>query len=188
MTTIVGISGSVRKGSYNGALLRAASELTPKGCVLELASIESIPLYNGDLEATQGIPEPVSTLKDQIAAADGLLIATPEYNNSVPGVLKNAIDWLSRPPADIPRVFRNRAVAITGATPGGAGTRMAQTAWLPVLRALGMRAWFGAQLYVGGAHKVFDESGDLIDEDIKERLRSYIARFVEFVTSARLSS
>ncbi len=186
MTTIVGISGSVRKGSYNGALLRAATTLTPEGCVLELASIKNIPLYNGDLETAEGIPESVSTLKDQIAEADGLLIATPEYNNSVPGVLKNAIDWLSRPPADIPRVFRNRAVAITGATPGGAGTRMAQTAWLPIFRALGMHPWFGAQLYVGGARKVFDESGNIVDESIKERLQSYIAGFVEFVTVARL--
>lgn len=188
MTTIVGISGSVRKGSYNGALLRAASELMPKGCVLELASIEGIPLYNGDMEAADGIPESVSTLKDQIAAADGLLIATPEYNNSVPGVLKNAIDWLSRPPADIARVFRNRAVAITGATPGGAGTRMAQTAWLPVFRALGMHAWFGAQLYVASAHKIFNESGDLIDEDMKKRLRSYLANFAEFAAGANTSS
>jgi chromate reductase, NAD(P)H dehydrogenase (quinone) len=188
MITIVGISGSVRKGSYNGALLRAARELTPQGCVLELASIEGIPLYNGDLEAAKGVPEQVSALKDQIAAADGLLITTPEYNNSIPGVLKNAIDWLSRPPADIPRVFRNRAVAIMGATPGGAGTRMAQTAWLPVFRALGMHAWFGAQLYVASARKAFNQSGELIDEDTKKRLRSYIAGFVEFVTAARLSS
>ncbi|MFQ5546049.1 MAG: NADPH-dependent FMN reductase [Acidiferrobacterales bacterium] len=186
MTTIIGISGSARKGSYNRALLQAATMVTPKGCVLELASIENIPLYNGDLEVAEGIPESVSTLKDQIAAADGLLIATPEYNNSVPGVLKNAVDWLSRPPADIPRVFRNRAVAITGATPGGAGTRMAQTAWLPIFRALGMHAWFGAQLYVSGAHKVFDESGNIVDESIKERLQSYIAGFVEFATAARL--
>jgi NAD(P)H-dependent FMN reductase len=162
--------------------------LTPKGCVLELTSIKNIPLYNGDLEAAEGIPESVSTLKDQIATADGLLIATPEYNNSVPGVLKNAIDWLSRPPADIPRVFRNRAVAITGATPGGAGTRMAQTAWLPIFRALGMHAWFGAQLYVGGAHNVFNESGDLIDEDLKKRLRSYITNFAEFASTANTSS
>lgn len=188
MTTIVGISGSARKGSYNSALLKAARELAPPGCELELASIEGIPLYNGDFEAAQGIPESVSSLKEQIAAADGILIATPEYNNSIPGVLKNAIDWLSRPPADIPRVFRNRAVAIIGATPGGAGTRLAQTAWLPVFRALGMHAWFGAHLYVASARKAFNESGDLIDEDIKERLRSYIANFAEFAAIADTSS
>ena len=118
MPTIIGLPGSVRQGSFNAALLRAAIELAPATIAIETASIAGIPLYNGDEEAAHGIPEPVRALKDRIAAADGLLLATPEYNNSIPGVFKNAIDWLSRPMSDIPRVFGGRAVALMGATPG----------------------------------------------------------------------
>ena len=102
MTAIVGISGSTRRGSFNSALLRAAAAAMPEGAELRIESIADIPLYNGDVEAQQGIPAPVARLKDAIAAADGLLLVTPEYNNSIPGVAKNAIDWLSRPPADVP--------------------------------------------------------------------------------------
>ncbi|MFQ6022134.1 MAG: NADPH-dependent FMN reductase [Acidiferrobacterales bacterium] len=183
MTTIIGIAGSVRNGSYNAALLRAAADVVPQGCVLEIASIKDIPLYNGDLEASQGIPGPVTELKDRIANAGGLLLVTPEYNNSLPGVLKNAIDWLTRPPTDIRRVFRDRSVGIIGTTPGALGTRLAQTAWLPVFRALGMRPWFGSQLYVGNASKVFDASGNLVEDDIRERLTAYMTGFAAFVAS-----
>src|SRR3954468_24207767 len=136
MTTIVGISGSLRRGSLNSSLLRAAVQATPAGVTLDVATIKGIPLYDGDVEAKEGVPDVVEKLKDRIAAADGLLLVTPEYNNSLPGVFKNAIDWLSRPPADIPRVFGNRPVAIMGASPGGFGTILAQESWLPVLRTL----------------------------------------------------
>ena len=105
MTKLIGISGSLRQGSFNSALLQAAAGLAPGGTELTIATIRGIPLYDGDLEAAEGIPEPVKALKEAIVAADGLLLATPEYNNSIPGVFKNAIDWLSRPPADIKRVF-----------------------------------------------------------------------------------
>lgn len=100
MTTIIGIAGSLRTGSLNAALLRAAVTLMPPGTRLDIASIKGIPLYDGDVEDHEGIPPTVTALKDQIAAADGLLLVTPEYNNAMPGVFKNAIDWLSRPPAD----------------------------------------------------------------------------------------
>lgn len=181
MTTIIGLAGSVRQKSYNAALLRAAAALAPSGCKVETDSIADIPLYNGDLEAREGIPRAVAGLKDRIASADGLLLATPEYNNSVPGVLKNAIDWLSRPPADIPRVFGDRPVAVIGATPGVGGTRLAQTAWLPVFRTLGAQFWFGGILYIAGAGKVFDASGELVDQDMKKRLQTFMAGFAEFI-------
>ena len=109
MARIVGIAGSFRRGSHNTALLRAARALAPAGTEVEIASIAGIPLYDGDLESERGIPEPVAALKDRIAAAEGLLLVTPEYNHSMPGVLKNAVDWLSRPPKDIPRVFGGQA-------------------------------------------------------------------------------
>lgn len=179
---LVGIAGSLRKGSYNASLLRAAAELAPTGTQVEIASIVGIPLYDGDLEAERGIPEPVTKLKDRIAAADGLLIVTPEYNNSLPGVLKNAIDWLTRPSRDIPRVFGDKPVAIMGATPGGGGTRLAQTAWLPVLRTLGTRAWFGKQLYVAKAGEVFDADGQLVDAKVAELLATFMAGFAAFVS------
>src|SRR5688572_7851803 len=151
MAKIVGVAGSLRRGSYNAALLRAAAAAVPAGSELQIASIRDIPLYDGDVELEQGVPQSVRSLKDQIAFADGLLLVTPEYNNSIPGVLKNAIDWLSRPPADIPRVFRNRAVAVMGATTGRGGTILAQAAFLPVFRTLGMRVWSGPRLYVSDA-------------------------------------
>lgn len=181
MTTIIGIAGSVRIASFNGALLRAATQLMPPSSQLRIATIKDIPLYDGDLEATEGIPAPVAALKDQIATADGLLLATPEYNNSIPGVLKNAIDWLTRPPADIPRVFHRRPVAVIGASPDGFGTILAQNAWLPVLHTLGTRPWFGGRLLVSRAASVFDAAGELADEKIKGQLQQFLQGFVAFV-------
>jgi chromate reductase len=183
MTKIVGVAGSLRAGSFNAALLRAAAELMPSGTSLEIASIKDIPLYDGDVEANQGIPPAVTALKDLIAGGDGLLLVTPEYNNAMPGVLKNAVDWLSRPPGDIPRVFGNRPIAITGASPGGFGTIMAQNAWLPVVRTLGMRPWFGGRLLVSRAGSVFNDAGQIVDEKIKAQLQQFVHGFVGFVKS-----
>jgi chromate reductase len=182
VTTIVGISGSLRRGSWNSALLRAAAELMPSGAELKIGSIEGIPLYNGDTEATEGIPSPVAELKSQIIAANGLLLATPEYNNSIPGVLKNAVDWLSRPAADIKTVFGGKAVAIMGASPGGFGTILSQNAWLPVLRTLGTKPWFGSRLMVSRAQAVFDEQGKIKDDALKKQLEQFLQGFVAFVS------
>ena len=120
----------------------------------------------------------MATLKDAIAAADGLLLVTPEYNNSIPGVLKNAIDWLSRPPADIGRVFGGKPVALMGASPGGFGTILAQNAWLPVLRTLGLELWSEGRLLVSRAQAVFSEDGTLSDPKIREQLRTFLQEFV----------
>jgi chromate reductase len=180
MMTIVGISGSLRAGSFNSALLRAALGLMPPGASLDIATIKGIPLYDGDVEVKQGIPEAVTTLKEKIAAADGLLLVTPEYNNSMPGVFKNAIDWLSRPPADIPRIFGGRPVAIIGASPGGFGTILAQNAWLPVIRTLGMQPWFGKRLMVSRAGQAFNEAGELIDDQVRTQLQQFLHGFAEF--------
>jgi len=166
-------------------LLRAAVEAVPAGSTIQIESIRDIPLYDGDVEAEQGIPQAVQQLKARIVAADGLLIVTPEYNNSMPGVLKNAIDWLSRPPADIPRVFRGRPVAIMGATPGQGGTLLSQAAWLPVVRTLGMRPWFEGRVNVSGAGKVFDTDGRVADDATRDRIRTFVEGFAGFVDSQR---
>ncbi len=185
MATIIGLSGSLRRGSFNTLLLRAAIEVQPAGTTIEIGSIRGIPLYDADVEAAEGIPAVVQELKARITAADGLLISTPEYNNSIPGVLKNAVDWLSRPDADIPRVFGGLPVAIIGATPGAGGTILSQAAWLPVLRRLGTAPWFGGRLIVSTAGKVFDEEGRLHDQTIRTRLETFVAGFAVFVTERR---
>lgn len=178
MAHLIGFSGSLRTGSYNSALLRAAAARVPSGSQLEIASIADVPLYNGDDEAAHGVPAAVMRLKDAIAAADGLVIATPEYNHSIPGVAKNAIDWLSRPPADIPRVFGGKPVALLGASPGGFGTILSQNAWLPVLRTLGASLWTGGTLMVSRAGQVFDDAGTIVDAKTEASLRQFVEGFV----------
>ena len=178
MTLLVGLSGSLRRHSYNSGLLRAAQAAMPAGSRLEIASIADVPLYNADLETKAGIPPAAAALKEAIAAADGVLLATPEYNNGIPGVFKNAIDWASRPPSDLPRVFGGKRFAIIGASPGGFGTILAQGAWLPVLRTLGAELWAGGRLTVAGAGKAFDAEGALIDEAVRSRLANFVAEYV----------
>jgi chromate reductase, NAD(P)H dehydrogenase (quinone) len=177
MTRILGISGSLRAGSFNTALLRAAQAVADASVELEIATLHGIPLYDGDLEQREGLPAAVTALKEKIVACDGVLLATPEYNNGIPGVFKNAIDWLSRPPADAPRVFAGRPFAVIGASPGGFGTILAQNAWLPVLRTLGVRHWTGGRLLVSRAQKVFDAAGAVQDEAVAQQLAKFLADF-----------
>jgi chromate reductase, NAD(P)H dehydrogenase (quinone) len=186
MTNILGISGSLRAHSFNAGLLRTAAQVMPDGAALEIATIRGIPLYDADVENSQGLPEVVTALKAKVAQADGLLIVTPEYNNSIPGVFKNAIDWLSRPDSDIPHVFGNRPVAVIGASPGGFGTILSQNAWLPVLRTLKTRTWFGGRMMVSRAGKVFSDVGDLTDDATRASLRDFMRGFVEFIGKAKI--
>jgi chromate reductase, NAD(P)H dehydrogenase (quinone) len=183
MPRILGISGSLRRGSYNTALLNAAVSPLEEGTELEIGSIRGIPLYDGDVEASEGLPQTVQDLKARVIACDGLLLVTPEYNNGIPGVFKNAIDWMSRPSADIPKVFGNRPVAVIGASPGPFGTLMAQDAWLPTLRMLRARPWFVGRLVVPRASHVFNDAGELVDEAVRSQLRDFLRGFAHFIQS-----
>lgn len=184
---LVGIAGSLRQGSFNASLLRAATRMMPEGARLTIHTIEGIPLYNADDEKASGIPEAVKALKDAIASSDGLLIATPEYNNSIPGVLKNTLDWLTRPPSDIERVFHGRPVALIGASAGGFGTILSQNAWLPVLRTLRADFWSGGRLMVSRAGDAVDDSGELADEKARDKLRTFVEDFAKHAASRRFA-
>jgi NAD(P)H-dependent FMN reductase len=187
MTRILGISGSLRAGSFNTALLRAAAQAAGDGIELDAATLHGIPLYDGDAEASAGEPDAVAILKRKILASDGVLLVTPEYNNGIPGVFKNAIDWLSRPSpvGDIPRVFGGRPVALIGASPGGFGTILSQNHWLPVLKTLGVQLWAGNRLMVSRAGSVFDAQGNLVDDKVRGQLAGFVLGFAAFAASAR---
>lgn len=124
-------------------------------------------------------------LRVALAVADGLLLVTPEYNNSIPGVLKNAVDWLSRPPADIGRVFGGKPVALMGASPSSFGTILSQNAWLPILRTLGTEFWSGGRLLVSRAQMTFSEDGAISDPKIAAQLRVFLEGFGAFIRSSR---
>jgi len=182
LVQILALGGSLRKASRNRALLEEAAALAPTGTELDLSRltvIGSLPLFNQDLAERGAAPSGVAELKAALRAADGLLIATPEYNWGIPGFLKNAIDWASRPSSDIPHVFGDLPVALIGAG-GGAGTRLAQNAWLSVFRYLKMRPWFGDALYVDRAAERFDEHNRLADETTRERLQAVVTGFATY--------
>lgn len=181
MTTLIGIVGSARARSYNKALLKACARLAPAGVRIEDAALGEIPLYDGDAETDTGMPPAVTALQERIVAADGLLLVTPEYNASFTPLLKNTLDWLSRPAGAAGRVFGGKPLALTGATPGGGGTISAQTALLPTLRALGVNLWNGPRLFVSGAGKAFDEDLNLVDAALESRVREFVSGFVGFV-------
>ena len=183
---ILALGGSLREASRNRALLDEAAALTPAGTELDrsqLGVIGSLPLFNEDILVRDGFPSGVAELKDAVREADGLLIATPEYNWGIPGFLKNAIDWASRPASDIPYVFGDLPVALIGAG-GGAGTRFAQTAWLSVFRFLRMRPWFGQALFVDRAQERFDEHNRLTDEATREQLLAVVTGFASHCAHA----
>jgi NAD(P)H-dependent FMN reductase len=185
MTTILGISGSLRQGSFNTALLRAAIAAVGNDVDLQIATLHGIPLYDGDLEQREGPPAAVDALKAQIVAADGVLLATPEYNNGIPGVFKNAIDWLSRPNSDIPRIFGGRPFAVFGASPSGFGTILAQVAWLPVLRTLGAQFWSGGRLQVSRVAQLMGADGEIADEAVRKQAGDFVRGFAAFASRSR---
>jgi chromate reductase, NAD(P)H dehydrogenase (quinone) len=179
---ILALGGSLRAGSWNRALLDEAAALAPNMTELDLsqlAVIGSLPLFDQDVEERDGVPSAVVELKDALRAADGLLIATPEYNWGIPGFLKNAIDWASRPPSDIPHAFCDLPVALVGAG-GLSGTRNAQTAWVAVFRYLKMRPWFGHSLFVDRSRERFDQDNRLTDEGTREQLRAVVGGFADY--------
>lgn len=182
MVKLLGISGSLRKQSLNTALLHAGQALELPGVELSVATLHGIPLYDGDLEQASGIPAEVTALKQKILASDGVILATPEYNHGIPGVFKNAIDWLSRPPAEMAALFQNRPFALIGATPSGFGTALSQDAWLSVLHALGTRTWAGGSLLLSRAPQAFDDHGRLTDEP-RQNLQKFLQGFAKFVQS-----
>ncbi|KAB6717242.1 MULTISPECIES: NADPH-dependent FMN reductase [Roseobacteraceae] len=175
MSTILGISGSLRKASFNTGLLRAAVEVTSDDVQIDIGSIADVPLYNADAEAAEGLPPAVQVLQAQLASADGVLLVTPEYNNGIPGVFKNAIDWMSR--GEGLKLFVGKPIAVIGASPGGFGTIMAQNHWLPVLRTLKCDLWTEGRLMVSRAGSLYDEAGNLTDDKTRAMLGDYIKSF-----------
>ncbi len=169
--SVLGICGSLRAGSYNRATLRTAIELKPVGMSVEVAEIGAIPPYNEDVR-DHGFPQPVEALRRRIAAADALLFVTPEYNYSIPGVLKNAIDWASRPP-DQP--FFGKPVAIMGAGAGMAGTARAQYDLRRCCVFLNMHPLNKPEVLIGQAHTKFDAAGRLTDEAARGFIRDLMA-------------
>lgn len=167
---ILAVSGSLRSDSFNTNLLRAAAEAAPEGVEVELfdpAAIADLPLYDEDLD--QGIaPDSVTRLRQQWAAADAILFATPEYNGSVPGGLKNAVDWTSRPRGTA--ALLNKTVSVIGASTGQFGAMWAQADLRKILGVAGARV-VGDELPVTRAHEKFDAEGRLLDPELHERLR-----------------
>lgn len=176
MIEVIGISGSLRRKSYNTLLLHTAIKLAPEDMLITPASID-LPLYNEDLHE-QGDPVEVINLKAQIAKADAVLIVTPEYNYSVPGVLKNAIDWVSRPPE---QPFSGKPVAIMGASPGKFGTARAQYHLRQTFVCLNAAVLNKPEVMVGGVKGLFDENGQMTDQATREHVAKQLMALAELV-------
>ncbi len=167
---VLGISGSLRKKSFNTSALRAAQELAPSGMQIELFDLASIPLYNEEIYE-KGFPPSVESLRREIKAADALLIATPEYNYSVPGVLKNAIDWVSRPPE---QPFDGKKIAIMGASPSLFGSARAQYHLRQCFIYLNGVILNRPEVFIGNAMEKFDKDGKLIDSKTQEMIKKLL--------------
>jgi chromate reductase, NAD(P)H dehydrogenase (quinone) len=171
---ILGFAGSLRKGSYNRALLQAAVELIPEDAYLETFDLQGFPAFNQDLETS--MPEIVKQFKSKIKAADAILIVTPEHNYSIPGVLKNAIDWASRPYGD--NSFEGKPAAIMSASPGMFGGARAQYHLRQSFVFLNMHPLNKPEVFVTFAGQKFDEQGKLIDEKTRELIRTFLKSLV----------
>lgn len=167
---VVGLAGSLRRSSFNLALLKACVELAPGGMTIDVHTAHGIPLFNEDEEGSP--PEAVIALRAAVAAADGVLVATPEYNAGVPGVLKNAIDWLSRPPGR--GALQGKPAAVLGATPGTLGTARAQAHLRAAFEFNACPVMPSPQVFVGSARDKFDADLRLTDE----RTRAYLPKFL----------
>jgi chromate reductase, NAD(P)H dehydrogenase (quinone) len=181
----LGIAGSLRESSYNRSLLRAARELLPAGVELVEFDIATLPFYDGDVEAA-GHPEAVVGFKQAIREADALLIATPEYNRGVPGVLKNAIDWASRPPLGSP--LTGKPVAIMGASTGRSGTARAQEQLRAALEFSRATVLEQPEVLVPEAFMRFDEHGELVDGGIRAELAELIDTLVRIAGGVTLAA
>lgn len=175
---ILGVAGSLRQGSLNRALLRAAQSLAPEGVTLGAFDLKPVPLYDGDVEAA-GEPPGVAAFKQAIRDADGVLFVTPEYNHGVPGVMKNAVDWASRPPADA--ALNGKPVGVIGASPGQTGTARGQSQLRQAFEFTNSLCMPQPELLVFRAHEKFDASGALTDEATAKYLRRYLEAFAAWV-------
>ncbi|HUH13876.1 MAG TPA: NAD(P)H-dependent oxidoreductase [Longimicrobiales bacterium] len=181
---VLGIAGSLRRGSLNRRLLQAAVELAPEGMEVEPFELASVPLYNADLDTDEERPVAVRRLKEAVAEADGVLIATPEYNHGVPGVLQNAIDWVSRPAGRSP--LKGKPVAIMGASQGAVGTARAQQKLTLVLLSTFAYIMPHPGILVANAGDRFDEEGRLTHEPTRKLLGSFLEQLAEW--TARMGS
>jgi len=178
---ILGIAGSLRRGSFNAATLRTAREVAPEGMQIEVFDIAPIPVYNEDVRQ-QGFPPPVEALRAKIKAADGLLVVTPEYNYSIPGVLKNAIDWASRPPE---QPFDGKPVGIMGASGGGFGTARAQYHLRQCFVFLNGLVMNRPEVMIPLAQNKFDADGKLTDQPTRDFIAAHLAAFKAWVLRLR---
>ncbi|MCW1427557.1 NADPH-dependent FMN reductase [Novosphingobium sp. JCM 18896] len=175
---VLTFAGSLRRESYNRSLIRAAVELAPADMEVELFDLAAVPLYDGDVEEA-GDPEGVVRFKQAIAAADGVIMATPEYNHGVPGVMKNAIDWASRPPRDA--VLAHKPVAIFGASPGITGTARGQSQLRQAFEFTESYCMPQPEVLVFRAHEKFDAEGRLTDERTRQGVARFMAAFADWV-------
>ena len=178
----LGIPGSLRAGSFNRMALRAAVELAPDGVQFDTCEIRDIPMYDGDDEVAHGLPDCVKEFRAKIHAADALVIVTPEYNASISGVLKNAIDWASRPPQ---QPFDGKPIAILGASPGALGTVRAQAHLRQILANLNGLVLVQPNVMIGAAGQRFDAAGALTDEPTKEFVRNLMVALKTFTLKMR---